>query len=512
MKELEENKINMFLTSLYKTLIYVCWFLFGISFYCLIGDGFSNFDIFLLIIFLVSFYTLRNVFKYLYKNIAGTSYLNIKKGIELHYFKKCISLDYEDIDKNELDKKILNLSYRYTKMIKDIGECIIPCFIGVLILFIVLVKTSVILSLIVLIAIGVLLYFEFINNKEELKNKNTNSLLEDFIHNLFTIKVLNLGDYCIDRLNNDTNIVLPNLRTNDVEDNVKFNVSLLGILLFILLFIFIFVSSTVGKLTLIISILLVCYKLQLLLNGLVSSIKNIINCNKDKVELELLFNNNVNSEYVSEFNTVNVINGLIKYESGVQIKIPNFELKNGDTVSIMGKSGQGKSTIVNVLSGINKLNEGKILFDENELNGSLDGVYIGNNINLFKVSLRDNLKLYKEIEDEEILSLLKEVGLINWYNELPNGLDTIIDFMVSGDVLLRLSLVRGIILNKNVYFFDFDALGTEIESEKIITNFIKKNLKKKTYIIVTHSPLITNICKKHYFIKDHTLLESEPLL
>jgi ABC-type lipoprotein export system ATPase subunit len=51
-----------------------------------------------------------------------------------------------------------------------------------------------------------------------------------------------------------------------------------------------------------------------------------------------------------------------------------------------------------------------------------------------------------------------------------------------------------------------------IESEKLIANMIKKYFKKDAFIIVSHRPIFTTICKKTYFIKDHSLLPKETLL
>ena len=67
-------------------------------------------------------------------------------------------------------------------------------------------------------------------------------------------------------------------------------------------------------------------------------------------------------------------------------------------------------------------------------------------------------------------------------------------------------------MNKEIYFLDCPTEGMDTDTEKIVVTIIKKHLKKKTLLVVSDSTILTNICKKHYFIKDHTLLENEPLL
>nr|MCR4580899.1 hypothetical protein [Bacilli bacterium] len=69
-----------------------------------------------------------------------------------------------------------------------------------------------------------------------------------------------------------------------------------------------------------------------------------------------------------------------------------------------------------------------------------------------------------------------------------------------------------IISDKETLLLDEPTYDLDMDSEKIIANMIKKYWKKKSYVIVSHKPIFTTICKKHYFMKNHELLESEPLL
>ena len=95
----------------------------------------------------------------------------------------------------------------------------------------------------------------------------------------------------------------------------------------------------------------------------------------------------------------------------------------------------------------------------------------------FDLSIRDNLCLEKDIPDEKIMQLLDEAGLMGWYKELPNGLETLV-----GEKGIKLS-------------------------EEKITNMIEKYLKDKTYVIVTHRPRIKALCNKHYKFEQHMMKE-----
>jgi ABC-type multidrug transport system fused ATPase/permease subunit len=121
------------------------------------------------------------------------------------------------------------------------------------------------------------------------------------------------------------------------------------------------------------------------------------------------------------------------------------------------------------------------------------------------------ISLGKKVSDEKILEYIEEIGLNDWYLSLDNGLDTIIT-NVSDVVLRSINIIRAIVLDKNVYFFDEITLGMNLDGEKKVVAMLKKYFKDKTFIIISDRPILNNICNKHYFIKNHTLLEKESLL
>lgn len=106
--------------------------------------------------------------------------------------------------------------------------------------------------------------------------------------------------------------------------------------------------------------------------------------------------------------------------------------------------------------------------------------------------------------------MLKEAGLYEWYTELPEGLDTMVGergVKLSAGQKQRLNLIRGILIDKDLYFFDEPTSNLDSESEEKITNMIEKYLKDKTYVIVTHRPRLKDLCNKHYVFEHHMMKE-----
>lgn len=126
------------------------------------------------------------------------------------------------------------------------------------------------------------------------------------------------------------------------------------------------------------------------------------------------------------------------------------------------------------------------------------------------MSIRENLILGKNIKDKEILNLLQEARLMSWYNELPNGLDTMVGergIKLSAGQKQRLNLIRGILIDKELYFFDEPTSNLDSLYEEKIINMIDKYLNNKTYVIVTHRPKLKDLCNKHYKFEGHMMKE-----
>lgn len=137
-------------------------------------------------------------------------------------------------------------------------------------------------------------------------------------------------------------------------------------------------------------------------------------------------------------------------------------------------------------------------------------VFVSQEVDLFDLSIRDNLCLGKEIPEEKIMQLLDEAGLMSWYKELPNGLETMVGekgIKLSAGQKQRLNLIKGILIDKELYFFDEPTSNLDALSEEKITNMIEKYLKDKTYVIVTHRPKLKELCNKHYSFDNHMMKE-----
>ena len=136
--------------------------------------------------------------------------------------------------------------------------------------------------------------------------------------------------------------------------------------------------------------------------------------------------------------------------------------------------------------------------------------YISQEIDLFDLTVKENLCLGKEISDKKLMEILMEAGLQDWVEKLENGLETVVGergLKLSVGQKQRLNLIRGILLDKDIYILDEPTSNLDKETEKLIVDLIGKYLSSKTVIIVTHREEIKKICEKHYVFEDNKMKE-----
>ena len=192
------------------------------------------------------------------------------------------------------------------------------------------------------------------------------------------------------------------------------------------------------------------------------------------------------------------------------IKIPYFSINKKDKISIVGESGQGKSTFLSIFCRFYTIDNGKYLVDDISTNKAPDVAYISQEVDLFDLSIRDNLLLGKGVSDKKLKEYLDDAGLLDWVNSLEYGLDTLVGekgVRLSTGQKQRLNIIRGILLDKDIYILDEPTSNLDQVSEQKIYDMISKYLKDKTCIIVTHRMELTKLCNKHYYFKDKEMLE-----
>lgn len=187
----------------------------------------------------------------------------------------------------------------------------------------------------------------------------------------------------------------------------------------------------------------------------------------------------------------------VSFEYG-QVKILNnlsFSIERGTSVAVVGLSGGGKSTIIKLIVGLLKKNEGNILMDgmdmdDIELNSYYDHIsYLSQETPIFDTSIRGNIVFDHSIPDEGIYDILEKVHLKEKVLSLPDKLDTLVGekgVKLSGGERQRLAFARVISQKRNVLILDEPVSALDNITEKSIMDTIINEFRDKTIIIIAH--------------------------
>jgi ATP-binding cassette subfamily B protein len=213
-----------------------------------------------------------------------------------------------------------------------------------------------------------------------------------------------------------------------------------------------------------------------------------------------------NQEIISENGTVSAkhIRGNIEFkhvwfaykEENYVIKDCSFSINHGETIAIIGATGAGKSSIINLLSRFYEINKGEILIDGisianynlNELRESV-GVVL-QDVFLFSDTILNNITLHNpSITEEQVIMAAKEIGIHEFISKLPNGYHYNVKergAMLSAGQRQLVAFVRAYVYNPPIFVLDEATSSIDLETEKLIQKASLELAKNRTSIIIAH--------------------------
>ena len=232
-----------------------------------------------------------------------------------------------------------------------------------------------------------------------------------------------------------------------------------------------------------------------------------------KTKTNILLKNKVNVK-ISKIKLKNIT---IKYNSQRPIlKNISIEFEKNKIIGLIGESGSGKSSLMNVICGLIPVSSGKILFNEkkNNIQFPLIG-YVPQDTQIFDDTIWNNVTFFSEKNEKNMkkfIYALKKVNLLDLLktSKKDNYKEDLIlgerGSKISGGQMQRVGIARAIFIDPEIYIFDEITSSLDQKNANDIINRIKLLKKEKIIIVISHNKKNLDICDKVFEIKKQKLV------
>lgn len=237
---------------------------------------------------------------------------------------------------------------------------------------------------------------------------------------------------------------------------------------------------------------------------------------------------NTKSEIISLENKKTPINGEVKFDnvtfvypdSGIKaLDKVTFEIREGQTLAILGTTGSGKSTIANLICRMYDVNEGKILIDQTPIQ-EYEVPYLRSNVGyvpqevfLFSDSIRNNIAFgfnENDFEENQIKEAARDADLLENIERFPEGFETMLGergITLSGGQKQRVSIARAIIRNPKILILDDSLSAVDTKTENAILQNMQRIMKDRTSIIISHRVSSAKLADYIIFLDEGKIIE-----
>lgn len=200
------------------------------------------------------------------------------------------------------------------------------------------------------------------------------------------------------------------------------------------------------------------------------------------------------------------------------LKDISFKISPGKTLAILGRTGSGKSSIVNVMLRLYEVNQGQILIDGHDirdikLNSLRENIsYVPQDDFLFSKTVKENIEFHyeHELDDETIEKYAKIAGVYDDIMDFKDGFDTILGergVTLSGGQKQRVSIARALAKEKNILIMDDSLSAVDTETEEKILQNLNRDERGTSKIIISHRVSTIKDADEILFIEDGAIVE-----
>lgn len=466
--------------------------------------------------------------------LLALSYLLYDLSMYINYkvYGKNINYSYCKLQTRILDK-LTKIDDSFTKQISkgkllnsvnrdiiDVGDMVeelselVGSFVQLIVFFVIVANYSLICCLLILVYCIIYIISRNVADKKSdiffRKQKNNedqySSLFSQVLNGMQEIKTFNI----VDKLEKKLEKIKSKFSSNYTkcrkyitfrDNDVRFITHLFKIILYLLVVYLVFQ----GKLTIDVLVLLVAYfeSIIIYMDDFITATSTIRAVNVSVERLNNILNYEPNEIILYGTCDNDYINGIVEfknvsfsYSNKKIIKNLSLKVKSNSLTTIVGQSGTGKTSIINLLLRLYKVDSGKILIDGVNIYDYTKDIYFSNVsvVNqkpfIFNMSIRKNLDFINTNIEHQIAAC-KRVGIHDFIVSLPNGYNTILKENannISGGQKQLISLARTLLSKSEILLFDEITSSLDPDTSKHISDLLGDLKKDHTIIMITHKP------------------------
>jgi ATP-binding cassette, subfamily B, bacterial MsbA len=199
--------------------------------------------------------------------------------------------------------------------------------------------------------------------------------------------------------------------------------------------------------------------------------------------------------FPSNIQTISFKDVLLKYDDFIALKNINLEAKIGETIALVGDSGGGKSSLINLIIRFYDTTSGEILLNNTsikdfKMKSLRENISIvTQRVYIFNDTIASNVAYGYEIDEIRVIEVLKQAHAYDFVMKMKKGVNTILDEFgtnLSGGQRQRIAIARALYKNPQILILDEATSALDNESESIISEVIQEVSKNKITFIIAH--------------------------
>lgn len=461
---------------------------------------------------------------------------NIKMSLRIDMLKSITKAKYETIKHEGLGNVLSKYENEIEIIASNTGEALVQLVSNILSLLLTCLAIYLI-SWKVFIFTGIVIFLYLINNhfwgekvnilseKYMKTNAKTIDYFSDIYNNILNVKIYNLYR----KINKKFRNVYAQQYKADISLELTYNLNIyIGALLVYLLIVIVwFVGGNLyfsNNFSIGLIITLTSYQAMLITP--INNISSFFNGYKETLVAIDRFYSVINlpKEVENSKKTLKKIDSIrwnnveFYYENSKNpvLKTGNFSVCCGDVIGLIGNSGGGKSTITKILLRLVDKSGGYIEVNNQQIEDfSITDIrrhiaYLPQDSLFFKESIKENLFLNQERDEDEFLYLCKKLQIDTYINELPGGWNTELQTNgnnLSGGQKKRLDIIRAILTGADVIVFDEPTASLDNSSREAFYELVNSMKNNKIIFIISHNPDEMKYFSKIFWVTEGTIKE-----